>query len=96
MKSHNIFPLLVALLCIFQKRSSTHSLNAPGSPGYYQDGDFIIGGLFSLRVTSGNMRSKFGFQDTFYIPLMVYEYVTIPKYISRVAKCCIDEKSFYF
>uniref|UniRef100_H0WBT9 G-protein coupled receptors family 3 profile domain-containing protein n=1 Tax=Cavia porcellus TaxID=10141 RepID=H0WBT9_CAVPO len=49
MKSHNIFPLLVALLCIFQKRSSTHSLNAPGSPGYYQDGDFIIGGLFSLR-----------------------------------------------
>ncbi|XP_063094199.1 vomeronasal type-2 receptor 26-like isoform X2 [Cavia porcellus] len=58
------------------KRSSTHSLNAPGSPGYYQDGDFIIGGLFSLRVISGDLRSKFGFQHEVYIPPFAYAHLT--------------------
>ncbi|XP_077003553.1 vomeronasal type-2 receptor 26-like isoform X2 [Tamandua tetradactyla] len=46
-------------------RVEEHSPIAYAFPGYYQDGDVIIGGLFSLRVTGGDMRSKFGFKDKF-------------------------------
>uniref|UniRef100_A0A8C2VTW1 Vomeronasal type-2 receptor 26-like n=1 Tax=Chinchilla lanigera TaxID=34839 RepID=A0A8C2VTW1_CHILA len=60
MKLSNIFPLLVALLFISQEQNAILSLNASGSPGYYQDGDFIIGGLFSLRVTDGDTRNTNG------------------------------------
>uniref|UniRef100_H0VZZ1 Receptor ligand binding region domain-containing protein n=1 Tax=Cavia porcellus TaxID=10141 RepID=H0VZZ1_CAVPO len=84
MKSPNVFPLLVALLCIFQKRISILSLNAAGNPGYYQDGDFIIGGLFSLRVISGDLRSKFGFQHKLYIPPIEYAYVHLTKHYQQL------------
>uniref|UniRef100_A0A8D2AFG0 G-protein coupled receptors family 3 profile domain-containing protein n=1 Tax=Sciurus vulgaris TaxID=55149 RepID=A0A8D2AFG0_SCIVU len=67
MKSPVVFPLLVVLSFVSQEENSILSLNVPVFPGYYQDGDFIIGGLFSLRVTSGD-GSSFGFGDKFYIP----------------------------
>ncbi|XP_013008412.2 vomeronasal type-2 receptor 26-like [Cavia porcellus] len=76
MKSSNVFPLLVALFFIFHERGVNLSLSVPASPGYYQDGDFIIGGLFSLRVTSGDMRSKFEFQHTFNILPYVHAVLT--------------------
>ncbi|GAB1291259.1 Vomeronasal 2, receptor 23 [Apodemus speciosus] len=47
---------------------SCFSLSIPASPGYYQDGHFVIGGLFSLRVTARDSRIKFGFNDTMNIP----------------------------
>ncbi|XP_028610191.1 vomeronasal type-2 receptor 26-like, partial [Grammomys surdaster] len=62
---------LLIVLIVFQEQISCFSLNIPASPGYYQDGDFVIGGLFSLRVTSGDTRSIFGFNDTLYIPEFV-------------------------
>ncbi|XP_032761613.1 vomeronasal type-2 receptor 26-like [Rattus rattus] len=65
------FSLLI-LLTAFQEQISCFSLSKPASPGYYQDGDFVIGGLFSLRVTAGDTRSKFGFTDTTHIPEYVY------------------------
>ncbi|EDK99721.1 mCG130580 [Mus musculus] len=65
------FSLLIVLI-IFQEQISCFSLNIPASPGYYQDGDFVIGGLFSLRVTAGDTRSRFGFTDTIHIPEYVY------------------------
>ncbi|KAL6032335.1 hypothetical protein STEG23_026291, partial [Scotinomys teguina] len=55
---------------------SCFSLNIPASPGYYQDGDFIIGGLFSLKVTFGDNRSRFGFDSSIYIPDYVYADLT--------------------
>ena len=63
---------LLIVLIVFQEQISCFSLSAPASPGYYQDGDFVIGGLFSLRVTAGDMRSRFGFIDTSPIPEYVY------------------------
>ncbi|XP_028617384.1 vomeronasal type-2 receptor 26-like, partial [Grammomys surdaster] len=69
------FSLLI-VLTVFQEQISCFSLNLPASPGYYQDGDFLIGGLFSLRVTAGNTRSRFGFKDTIYIPEYVYADLT--------------------
>uniref|UniRef100_UPI004038A276 vomeronasal type-2 receptor 26-like n=1 Tax=Callospermophilus lateralis TaxID=76772 RepID=UPI004038A276 len=64
------FPLLVTIIFVSQEENSILSLNVPASPGYYQDGDFIIGGLFSLRVTDDNTR--FGFKDNVYIQENVY------------------------
>jgi vomeronasal 2 receptor len=72
MKLPAAFPLLAFLLLVFQEQHSSLSINGPASPGYYQDGDFIIGGLFSLRVTAGDTRSRFGFDNTFYITELVY------------------------
>ena len=43
------------------------------SSGYYQDADFVIGGLFSLRVTDGNtFISRSGIEDTSHIPEYVF------------------------
>ncbi|XP_034367944.1 vomeronasal type-2 receptor 26-like [Arvicanthis niloticus] len=63
---------LLIVLIIFQELISCFSLNISASPGYYQDGDFVIGGLFSLRVTAGDTRSRFGFTDINHIPEHVY------------------------
>ncbi|NP_001092980.1 vomeronasal 2 receptor 51 precursor [Rattus norvegicus] len=65
------FSLLIVLI-VFQEQISWFSLSIPASPGYYQDGDFVIGGLFSLRVTAGDTKSKFGFKDTISMPDIVY------------------------
>ncbi|XP_034368032.1 vomeronasal type-2 receptor 26-like [Arvicanthis niloticus] len=54
---------LLVVLIVFQEQISCFSLNIPASPGYYQDGDFVIGGLFSLRVISGDTRSTLIFHD---------------------------------
>ncbi|XP_052028631.1 vomeronasal type-2 receptor 26-like [Apodemus sylvaticus] len=61
------FSLLI-ILTVFPEQISCLSLSVPASPGYYQDGHFVIGGLFSLRVTARNNRIKFGFNDTMTIP----------------------------
>ncbi|XP_052028645.1 vomeronasal type-2 receptor 26-like [Apodemus sylvaticus] len=61
------FSLLI-VLNEFQEQISCFSLSIPASPGYYQDGHFVIGGLFSLRVTARDNRIKFGFNDTMGIP----------------------------
>ncbi|XP_052028650.1 vomeronasal type-2 receptor 26-like [Apodemus sylvaticus] len=63
----NAFSLLIFLIA-FQEQISCFSLSIPASPGYYQDGHFVIGGLFSLRVTARDNRIKFGFNDTMTIP----------------------------
>ncbi|KAL1791292.1 vomeronasal type-2 receptor 26-like [Sigmodon hispidus] len=55
---------------------SCFSLNIPASTGYYQDGDFVIGGLFSLKVTLGENRSRYGFTSTMYIPDYVHAHLT--------------------
>ena len=61
------FSLLIVLIEV-QEQISCFSLSIPASPGYYQDGHFVIGGLFSLRVTARDKRIKFGFNDTMAIP----------------------------
>ncbi|CAH6778448.1 Vmn2r27 [Phodopus roborovskii] len=71
MKLFIVFSLLI-ILTVFQEKISSFSLNIPSSPGYYQDGDFVIGGLFSLQVTQGDTRTRFGFHSTTYIPEYVY------------------------
>ena len=63
----NAFFLLIVLI-VLQEQISCFSLSIPASPGYYQDGDFVIGGLFSLRMTARDSRIKFGFNDTMTIP----------------------------
>ncbi|XP_031236828.1 vomeronasal type-2 receptor 26-like [Mastomys coucha] len=69
------FSILIVLI-VFQEQISCFSLSIPASPGYYQDGDVVIGGLFSLRVTAGDTRSRFGFTDTMHIPEYVYADLT--------------------
>ncbi|XP_052028649.1 vomeronasal type-2 receptor 26-like [Apodemus sylvaticus] len=64
------FSLLIVLI-VFQEQIFCFSLSIPASPGYYQDGHFVIGGLFSLRVTARDKRIKFGFNDTMAIPEVV-------------------------
>lgn len=71
MKLFIAFSLLIIFIA-FQGQISCFSLNIPASPGYYQDGDFVIGGLFSLKVTFGDMRNRFGFESTTYMPDYVY------------------------
>ncbi|XP_052028648.1 vomeronasal type-2 receptor 26-like [Apodemus sylvaticus] len=61
------FSLLIVLIEV-QEQISCFSLSIPASPGYYQDGDFVIGGLFSLRVTARDNKIKFGFNDAMVIP----------------------------
>ncbi|XP_028610330.1 vomeronasal type-2 receptor 26-like [Grammomys surdaster] len=68
-----LFFLLIVSI-VFQEQISCFSLNIPASPGYYQDGHFVIGGLFSLRVTSGNTRSMVN--DTRYTPEFVSRHLT--------------------
>ena len=63
----NAFSLLMVLI-VFQEQISCFSLSIPASPGYYQDGHFVIGGLFSLRGTARDSIIKFGFNDTMNIP----------------------------
>jgi vomeronasal 2 receptor len=46
-------------------------LSIPVSPGYYQDGDFVIGGLF-FRMTDRGDRIEFGLNDTMNMPDDVY------------------------
>ncbi|XP_032761612.1 vomeronasal type-2 receptor 26-like [Rattus rattus] len=75
------FSLLIVLI-VFQEQISCFSLSKPASPGYYQDGDFVIGGIFSLRVTAGDTRSRFGFKDTIYIP--EYVYVDLTKHYQHI------------
>ncbi|KAM6162677.1 LOW QUALITY PROTEIN: vomeronasal type-2 receptor 26-like [Erethizon dorsatum] len=82
----NVYPIYALILSFLLsvtsyimkclEQSSILTLNAPVSPGYYQDGDFIIGGLFSLRVTGGNVRSRFGFRDTYSMPQYVHVELT--------------------
>ncbi|XP_052028644.1 vomeronasal type-2 receptor 26-like [Apodemus sylvaticus] len=67
MKLFIAFSLLIILI-EYQEQISCFSLSIPASPGYYQDGHFVIGGLFSLRVTARDNRIKFGFNDTMAIP----------------------------
>ncbi|XP_031236831.1 vomeronasal type-2 receptor 26-like [Mastomys coucha] len=69
------FSLLIVLI-VFQEQISYFSLSIPGSPGYYQDGDFVIGGLFSLRVTAAGTRIVFDFNDTMNIPDIVFADLT--------------------
>ncbi|XP_034368043.1 vomeronasal type-2 receptor 26-like [Arvicanthis niloticus] len=70
------FSLLIDLT-VFQEHISCFSLNLPASPGYYQDGDFVIGGLFSLRASAGDTRiRRFGFTDINRIPEYVHVYLT--------------------
>ncbi|XP_047405652.1 vomeronasal type-2 receptor 26-like [Sciurus carolinensis] len=76
MKSPVVYSLMVVLLFVLQEKNSILSLNVPTSSGYYQDGDFIIGGLFSLRVTNGYTRSRFDFGDKIYIPDHVHVVLT--------------------
>ncbi|XP_021044749.1 vomeronasal type-2 receptor 26-like [Mus pahari] len=65
------FSLWIVLI-VFQEQISCFSLNIPASLGYYQDGDFVIGGFFSLRVTDRPFINKFTFKSTPYIPEYVY------------------------
>ncbi|XP_052028859.1 vomeronasal type-2 receptor 26-like [Apodemus sylvaticus] len=65
------FSLLIFLI-VFQEQISCFSLSIPASLGYYQDGHFVIGGLFSLRVTARDSRIKFGFNDAMNIPEAVF------------------------
>ncbi|XP_052028640.1 vomeronasal type-2 receptor 26-like [Apodemus sylvaticus] len=67
MKLFIAFSLLIVFI-EFQEQISCFSLSILASPGYYQDGHFVIGGLFSLRVTARDKRIKFGFNDTMAIP----------------------------
>ncbi|XP_021046836.1 vomeronasal type-2 receptor 26-like [Mus pahari] len=55
-------PLIVLIL--FQDQISCFYLTKSASPGYYQDADFVIGGLFSLRMTLGeHFKPKILFTD---------------------------------
>jgi hypothetical protein len=55
-------PLIV--LIFFQEQISCFYLAKSASSGYYQDGDFVIGGLFSLRMTlGGHLKPKILFKD---------------------------------
>lgn len=71
MKLFIAFSLLISLI-VFQEQIFCFSLSIPASPGSYQDGNFVIGGLFSLKVTHGDTRSRFGFESTTYVPDYVY------------------------
>ena len=62
------FSLWIVLI-VLQEQISCYFLSISASPGYYQDGDFVIGGLFSLRVTARHLMSKFSFKNTSYICL---------------------------
>ena len=63
-------PLVVLIL--FQEHISCYYLTKYASSGYYQDGDFVIGGFFSLRVTDREDRIEFGFNDAMNMPDEVY------------------------
>ena len=65
------FSLWIVLI-VLQEQIFCCFLSIPASPGYYQDGDFVIGGLFSLRVTARHLMSKFSFKNTSYILDSVY------------------------
>ncbi|XP_052028638.1 vomeronasal type-2 receptor 26-like [Apodemus sylvaticus] len=67
MKLFIAFFFLIFLI-VSQGQISCFSLSIPASPGYFQDGDFVIGGFFSLRVTAGDSRIIFGLNDTTNIP----------------------------
>ena len=55
-------PLVVLIL--FQEHISCYYLTKYASSGYYQDADFVIGGLFSLRLAFGqDFKAKFGSED---------------------------------
>ncbi|XP_028616969.1 vomeronasal type-2 receptor 26-like [Grammomys surdaster] len=64
------------VLTVFQEHIFCFSLNLPASPGYYQDGDFVIGGLFSFTVSGGINGSKFEFTDINLIPAYAHFYLT--------------------
>jgi vomeronasal 2 receptor len=55
---------LVIVLISFQEKMSCFYISVPDSPGYNQDGDFLIGGFFSLRVTGREDRTEFCFNET--------------------------------
>ncbi|XP_031236832.1 vomeronasal type-2 receptor 26-like [Mastomys coucha] len=76
-----ISPLIV--LISFHEQISCFYLTKPASPGYYQDADVVIGGLFSLRVTVGrDFKPIFRFQETI-DPLDVV-YVDLPKHYQHM------------
>ncbi|XP_028610347.1 vomeronasal type-2 receptor 26-like [Grammomys surdaster] len=64
------------VVTVFQEQISCFSLNIPASPGYYQDGDFVIGGLFSFKMASGDNRSVLDFNDTLCNPEAVSKDLT--------------------
>ncbi|XP_031236826.1 vomeronasal type-2 receptor 26-like [Mastomys coucha] len=63
-------------LIVFQEQISCFSLSIPASPGYYQDGNFVIGGLFSLRVMIRRFISKLSFNDASYLSEFLYAHLT--------------------
>ena len=65
------FSLWIVLI-VLQEQIFCCFLSIPASPGYYQDGDFVIGGLFSLRVMIRRFISKFSFKDAFYLSEFLY------------------------
>uniref|UniRef100_A0A8C2QN54 G-protein coupled receptors family 3 profile domain-containing protein n=1 Tax=Cricetulus griseus TaxID=10029 RepID=A0A8C2QN54_CRIGR len=79
---------LLIILIVFQEQISRFPLNTPSSPGYYQDGDFVIGGLFSLQVTQGDTRSRVGFDSTTYIP--DYVYIDLTKHFQHMLAIAIE------
>ncbi|XP_031239940.1 vomeronasal type-2 receptor 26-like [Mastomys coucha] len=55
-------PLIVPI--VFQEQISCVYLTKSASSGYYQDADFVIGGLFSLRETAGDIEHRLDFKYT--------------------------------
>ncbi|XP_058138320.1 vomeronasal type-2 receptor 26-like [Dasypus novemcinctus] len=76
MKFSIAFPLLCVLFSVSQEHNPMKSVHQFPSPGYYQDGDFILGGLFSLRVTDGDDKSRFGFEGLFDTQSIVHKDLT--------------------
>ena len=72
MKLLTAFSPLVVLI-LFQEQISCYYLTKYASSGYYQDADFVIGGLFSLRMTDGDtFISRSGVEDTSHIAEYVF------------------------
>ncbi|EDK99727.1 vomeronasal type-2 receptor 26 precursor [Mus musculus] len=82
MKLLTAFSPLVVLI-LFQEQISCYYLTKYASSGYYQDADFVIGGLFSLRVTDGDtFISRSGVEDTSHIA--EYVFADLIKYYQHI------------
>uniref|UniRef100_A0A3B2WB88 Vomeronasal 2, receptor27 n=1 Tax=Mus musculus TaxID=10090 RepID=A0A3B2WB88_MOUSE len=73
---------LVIVLISFQEKMSCFYISVPDSPGYNQDGDFLIGGFFSLRVTGREDRTEFCFNET--MNMTYGSYFNLPKHYQHI------------
>ena len=65
------FSLWIVLI-VLQEQISCYFLSISASPGYYQDGDFVIGGLLSLKVSGRHNKNKFTSGNEYNLPEYVY------------------------